>query len=65
MQSPSIDVYKRQIIYALLTGYTALASNYGRVPYADTGVDPGRPLAFVFSNLPRYLAVLLLSLIHI
>ena len=29
------------IIYALLTGYTALASNYGRVPYADTGVAPG------------------------
>ena len=49
------------IIYALLTGYTALASNYGRVPYADTGVDPGRQLAFVFSNLPRYLAVLLYS----
>lgn len=33
----------------------------GRVPYADTGVDPGRKLAFVFSNLPRYLAVLLYS----
>ena len=49
------------IIYALLTGYTALASNYGRVPYANTGVDPGRQLAFVFSNLPRYLAVLLYS----
>lgn len=49
------------IVYALLTGYTALASNYGRVPYADTGVDPGRQLAFVFSNLPRYLAVLLYS----
>ena len=49
------------IIYALLTGYTALASNYGRVPSADTGVDPGRQLAFVFSNLPRYLAVLLYS----
>ena len=31
------------------------------MPYADTGVDPGRQLAFVFSNLPRYLAVLLYS----
>jgi uncharacterized membrane protein len=50
------------VVYALLTGYTSLASNYGRAPYSDTGIDPGRQLAFVFSNLPRYLAVLLYSL---
>lgn len=50
------------VVYAVLTGYTALASNYGRVPYADTGIDPARQLVFVFSNLPRYLAVLLYSI---
>ena len=49
-------------VYAVLTGYTALASNYSPVPYADTGVNPAAQLAFIFSNLPRYAAVLLYSI---
>ena len=50
------------LVYTVLTWYTALASNYGRVPYADSGINPSEQLAFIFSNLPRYFAVLLYSL---
>ena len=50
------------LVYALLTAYTGFASNYGALPYADTGVRPGEQLRFILSNPPRYLAVFLYSL---
>lgn len=50
------------VLYEALSAYTALASNYGRVPYADTGVDPAAQLAFILQNPVRYAAVFVYSL---
>ena len=45
------------LIFQLLNGYTALASNYGSFEYFDPNIDPTAQVRFIFSNLPRYATV--------
>lgn len=45
------------LLFWLLNGYTALASNYGTFEYFDPNIDPAAQTRFIFSNLPRYAAV--------
>lgn len=46
----------------LLNGYTVLASNYGSFEYFDPNIDPAAQMRFLFSNLPRYAAVVYYTL---
>lgn len=50
------------LILWLLNGYTALASNYGSFEYFDPNIDPAAQTRFIFSNLPRYAAVVCYTL---
>lgn len=49
-------------LYALQTAYVSLASNYRGLAYADPGIRPADQMAFIFSNIPRYIAVFCYSL---
>ncbi len=50
------------LLYLLLNQYTALASNYGAFAYFDPNIDPAAQTRFIFSNLPRYAAVVCYTL---
>ena len=50
------------LVLQLLNGYTALVSNYGSFEYFDPNIDPAAQTRFIFSNLPRYAAVVCYTL---
>lgn len=50
------------VLFQLLSAYTTLVSNYGRVEYALEGIDGAAQLQFILSNPLRYLAVFVYTL---